>query len=76
MSIASDVVYWRMRNGEIISVDDMTVEHLRNTLKMIIKSREEVKRINSFLNGDMAQQFNESQENDYLDDLDNEYYWH
>lgn len=30
-------VYWTMKDGTKISVDDMTVEHLRNTLKLIIK---------------------------------------
>jgi hypothetical protein len=32
-------VYWTMRNGKKISVDDMDINHLRNTLKMIIKSK-------------------------------------
>jgi len=27
-----------MRNGEKIDVDEMSVEHLRNTLKMIIRN--------------------------------------
>ena len=31
-------VYWTMKNGQQISVDDMDVDHLRNTLKMIIKN--------------------------------------
>lgn len=30
-------VYWRMRNGKSISVDDMDLNHLRNVLKMIIR---------------------------------------
>jgi len=33
-------VYWTMRNGEKISVDDMDITHLRNTLKMIIRNNE------------------------------------
>jgi hypothetical protein len=35
--------YWTMKSGHRISVDDMTEEHVRNTLKMIIR----VARINS-----------------------------
>ena len=35
--------YWTMKSGHKISVDDMTEEHVRNTLKMIIR----VARINS-----------------------------
>lgn len=31
-------IYWTMRNGEKIDVDEMSVEHLRNTLKMIIRN--------------------------------------
>ena len=29
--------YWTQKDGTKISVDDMSVEHLRNTLKMIIR---------------------------------------
>lgn len=32
-------VYWQMRNGELISVDDMDINHLRNVLKMIIRTK-------------------------------------
>lgn len=32
-----DKVYWTMKNGQQIDVDDMTESHLRNTLKMIIR---------------------------------------
>jgi hypothetical protein len=34
----TDKIYWTMRNGEKIDVDEMTIEHLRNTLKMIIRN--------------------------------------
>jgi ABC-type histidine transport system ATPase subunit len=32
------IVYWKQRNGELISIDDMDINHLRNVLKMIIKN--------------------------------------
>jgi hypothetical protein len=32
-----NIVYWKMRNGKLISVDDMDINHLRNVLKMIIR---------------------------------------
>ena len=32
-------VYWKMRNGELISVDNMDINHLRNVLKMIIRTK-------------------------------------
>lgn len=62
--------YWKMRNGELISIDDMDVNHLRNVLKMIVKNsnkhKEEFK-----LQGDMAEQFNESYD-DYVNDFQEE----
>ena len=35
-------VYWKMRNGKLISVDDMDINHLRNVLKMIIRNNQKV----------------------------------
>ena len=57
--MSSQPIYWKMRNGEMISIDDMDVNHLRNTLKMIVNNSNKHKRIIS-LNGDMAQEFNNS----------------
>jgi hypothetical protein len=37
-TINMETVYWTMKNGQRISIDDMDVTHLRNTLKMIVKS--------------------------------------
>jgi len=69
------IVYWKQRNGELISVDDMDINHLRNTLKLIIKNKnrlktalneklekeKHIKAANNFvLRGDMAQEFHES----------------
>jgi hypothetical protein len=53
-------VYWKQRNGVLISIDDMDVNHLRNVLKMIVNNsnkRQEKKQLFT-LNGDMAEQFN------------------
>ncbi len=38
-----DKVYWTMKNGQQIDVDDMTESHLRNTLKMIIRKSNKMK---------------------------------
>ena len=35
---AKEIVYWKQRNGELISVDNMDINHLRNVLKMIVKN--------------------------------------
>lgn len=68
-------VYWKMRNGELISVDEMDINHLRNVLKMILRNREKAlqqlqskPKVKFKLNGDMAQEFN----NSYISDDDDE----
>ena len=58
-------VYWKQRNGVLISIDDMDVNHLRNVLKMIVNNRKK-----SFvLNGDAANMFNDDMQN-YQDECD------
>lgn len=42
--MSNQPVYWKMRNGKLISVDDMDINHLRNTLKMIIRKSNEVQK--------------------------------
>jgi hypothetical protein len=55
-------VYWKMRNGKSIDIDAMDLNHLRNTLKMIVRNSQKSKITKEFkLNGDMATEFNESQ---------------
>ena len=67
----SNKVYWKMRDGKLISVDDMTEEHAKNTLKLVLKNRQTVikqivksKRREFMLHGDMANDFNSSQYDD------------
>ena len=54
-------IYWKQKDGTLISVDDMSINHLRNTLKMIIKNlnkieAKQVKPTPKFeLHGDIAQ---------------------
>ena len=62
-------IYWKQRNGELISIDDMDVNHLRNVLKMIVNNSNKHKKQVAFeLKGDMAQEFNESNLSDEDDD--------
>lgn len=52
-------VFWTMRDGQQIDVDEMTEEHLRNTLKMIIRNAEEKQekpRTAFQVNGELAQE--------------------
>ena len=54
--------YWTMKNGQKIDVDLMDENHLRNTLKMILRNIEnaeakerEIRKTRFELNGDIAQ---------------------
>lgn len=74
--MTKEKVYWKMRNGNLISVDDMDEEHAKNVLKIVLKNRQTVikqiiksKRQSFTLHGDMANEFNRSQyENDEYDE--------
>jgi len=64
-------VYWQMRNGELISVDDMDVNHLRNVLKMIIRNSKTTRKKDAFLQNFIEEEINEierqqEEESDYL----------
>jgi hypothetical protein len=54
-----ETVYWTMRNGQKIDVDTMDIQHLRNTLKMLIRAKRaqstKEPRHWSGLNGEIAQ---------------------
>jgi hypothetical protein len=66
--MSNNIVYWKMRNGELISVDEMDINHLRNVLKMIVNNSSNRKK--SFvLNGDAANMFNDDMQN-YQDECD------
>ena len=68
--MTKEKVYWKMRDGKLISVDDMTEEHAKNVLKIVLKNRQTViKQIvkskrQSFMLGDIAAEFNSSQYDD------------
>lgn len=67
--MSNQPVFWKMRNGKLISVDDMDINHLRNILKMIVNNSNKHKKKAEFkLNGDMANQFHESYMSDEDDD--------
>ena len=73
--MSANPTYWKMRNGELISIDNMDINHLRNTLKMIVKnSNKHRKQVTFELKGDMANEFNNSHLADEDDDrFDDEY---
>jgi hypothetical protein len=55
-----DKVYWTMKNGQKIDVDDMDENHLRNTLKMLLRNNRVKPKM-----GNIERKFNE----EYIDDL-------
>jgi len=75
--------YWTMKNGQKIDIDLMDENHLRNTLKMILRNieraeakHEQPKRKRFELNGEIAQDLldqaylADSQDyNDYMDNI-------
>lgn len=69
-----NTVFWKMRNGRLISVDDMDINHLPNVLKMIIRNNHKVQvmqakpKVEFELNGDMAQFSIEEQNNSFQND--------
>ena len=72
--MGKELIFWKMRNGRLISVDDMDINHLRNVLKMIIRNNHKVQviqakpKVEVKLNGDMANFFNEEQNNSFQND--------
>lgn len=69
--MSANLTYWKMRNGELISIDNMDINHLRNVLKMIVNnSNKHRKQIVFELKGDMANEFNDSHLSDEDEDDD------
>ena len=67
-----NIVYWRKKNGDLISIDLMEIDHLRNTLKMIVRANNKKQEFK--LNGDAANDFNDTYpEDDYPCDIINEF---
>lgn len=65
-----DKVYWTTKDGRVLDVDDMSDIHIRNAFKMLLKSLSKnlskslqvaKPKVDNFqLNGDVAQEFNDS----------------
>ena len=77
----NDVVYWKMRNGELISVDEMSADHLRNVLKMLIRNQRRIDDAKTYsvserftLNGEIAQYIQDLfVEREYYPDIDDQF---
>ena len=54
---------WTTKDGRVLDVDDMSDTHVRNAFKMLLRSilTAKARKVDNFqLNGDMAQEFNNS----------------
>ncbi len=58
--------YWKMKNGNLIDVDQMTETHLRNTLKMIVRNTQ-VKPVKTTI-GNIEENFREELYLEYADE--------
>lgn len=46
-----EIVYWKQRDGKLVSIDDMDTNHLKNVLKMIVNnSNKHKKKLNHKMN--------------------------
>ena len=36
--MSKEIVYWKQKDGKLVSIDDMDTNHLKNVLKMIVKN--------------------------------------
>ena len=59
--------FWKMRNGQLIDVDQMSEIHLRNALKMMIRNNQ-IKATRKKPIGNIEDNFFEAQNNDFIDD--------
>jgi hypothetical protein len=72
-----ETVYWTMKDGKKISIDDMDINHLRNSLKMVVRGLERLKLQQKKstpkfeLKGDIAQDhYDMMMDNAYANDMD------
>jgi len=55
------ITYWTTKDGTKIDIDKMSIDHLRNCLKMVVRAVE--KKEKKFkLNGDIANMYNDDEE--------------
>jgi len=73
--------YWTMKNGQKINVDEMDLQHLRNTLKMILRRVEALEQKEKAkpkfeLRGEIAQDHVAQMEDaDYFDEVFYDEFW-
>lgn len=61
------IYLWKMRNGQLIDVDQMSETHLRNALKMMIRNNQ-IKATRKKPIGNIEANFFEAQNNEFIED--------
>ena len=59
--------YWKMRDGKLIDVDQMSEMHLRNALKMMIRNSQRKVAAKKPI-GNIEANFFEAQNNEFIED--------
>ena len=59
--------YWKMRDGKLIDLDQMSETHLRNALKMVLRNSQRKVAARKPM-GNIEDNFFEAQNNEYLED--------
>ena len=66
--------FWKMKDGQLIDVDQMSETHLRNALKMVLRNSQRKQATRKPI-GNIEANFFEAQNNEYLDEeLTNQFY--
>jgi hypothetical protein len=60
-----ETVYWTMKNGQKVDIDTMDINHLRNTLKMVVRNKIRVQANKPIehrfkFNGEIAQEMHDN----------------
>jgi len=61
-------LYWTMKNGQQIDIDEMSENHLRNTLKMLVRNTQSKPQVAKTRIGNIEANFFEAQNNEYIED--------
>ena len=66
--------FWKMKDGQLIDVDQMSETHLRNALKMVLRNTQRKAAARKPI-GNIEANFFEAENNEYLEDeLANQFY--
>jgi hypothetical protein len=44
----TEIIYWTTKDGNKINIDEMSIEHLRNTLKLIVSKNQSIKKTHPY----------------------------